>query len=131
MVGYQDGRRKVLWVGVDRVAEEHDLDDWYAQHHAEGDAVALELQEFLQHDAPPARHREHHGFGPKLSTDCSVRWMNTSSSPVAAGCTRLPVPAIASRNAASSAAASRPVTCSVDPKAATCSMPGRPRRRSA
>ena len=67
---------------------------------------------------------KHHGFGPKLSTDCSVRWMNTSSRPVAAGCDAVAGAGDGLAQRGFQRGGSRPVTCSAEPKAATCSTPG-------
>ena len=53
-----------------------------AEDHREGDALALELQEFLEHDTPEARERPAaHGVTLKLSCERDIRLMNTSSSP--------------------------------------------------
>ena len=45
--------------------------------HAERDAVAPQLKELLEDDAPPARYREHDAFGhddaPKLSFEWLIR----------------------------------------------------------
>ena len=64
--------RQVLRIGVDRVAEQHQLHDRNADDHAEGDAVAPQLQELLEHDAPPARERER-AFMARASRSCRLR----------------------------------------------------------
>jgi hypothetical protein len=58
LVADDDGGRQMLRVRVNRVAEERKLHDRQADDHAEGDAVAPQLQELLEHDAPPARDGE-------------------------------------------------------------------------
>src|SRR5205085_1794689 len=70
--------RQPLRVGVDGVAEEDQLQHRDADDHAEGQAVAPELDELLDDDAGPAGPGKHHWT---LSSALSIRWMNTSSSP--------------------------------------------------
>src|SRR6185369_8773263 len=125
LLGADDRGRQVLRLGVDRVAEEEELDDRDADDHPERDAVAPELQELLVDDSPPAVEREaSHRGAPSASAELAIRWMKTSSRPVSAGAIRLAVSAVARRSATSTAAASPPVTCNADPNAATCSTPG-------
>ncbi len=84
VVGEQHGGGQVARVGIDREAEEQHLDHRNAEHHREGEPVAAHLREFL-HDHRPKpplgkwNARAH--AGEKLSLDCSMRWMKTSSSP--------------------------------------------------
>ena len=40
-------RRQSLGIGIDRIAEQDELHERHAQHHAEGDAVAPHLDELL------------------------------------------------------------------------------------
>jgi hypothetical protein len=51
-------RRQVLGVGVDRVAKQHQLHDRHADHHREGQPVALELHQFLQEHRHDPRRRQ-------------------------------------------------------------------------
>ena len=80
--GSEHRRGQVLGIRVDGVAEQHQLDHRDADHHAEGEPIALELDEFLQNhgsDAPPetfADQRRHW----MLSLARFIRPMNTSSS---------------------------------------------------
>src|SRR5437762_14167725 len=48
----------MLGIGIDGEAEQRELNDRNADDHAEGQAVALQLDEFLADDAEPARDRE-------------------------------------------------------------------------
>ena len=50
-----DRRGHVLGVGVDGVSEQRQLHDGDADDHGEGEAVAPELEKFLEDDAPPPR----------------------------------------------------------------------------
>jgi hypothetical protein len=53
-IGHDDGGRQMLGIGIDRVAEKHQLHDRDADDHAEGQPVAFELDELLEQDAEPA-----------------------------------------------------------------------------
>ncbi len=79
-----DGRRHVLRIGVDREAEQHELEHRNADDHREREPVAPKLDEFLADDAPPPRPGEDsvHGSSPaRASLAPRIRWMNTSSRP--------------------------------------------------
>ena len=110
VVGDDQRGRHVLGIGVDRVAEQRELDDRDADDHPERHAVAAELQELLGDHRPPAlRTRRRRSFAwrlgasPKLSVAPCIRWMNTSSSPVPTGCDARSAPrAVASRSDRSS-----------------------------
>ena len=52
VVGDAHGGGQVTRVGVDREAEEHELHERHAEHHAEGEPVAAHLHEFLDDDGP-------------------------------------------------------------------------------
>ena len=54
-IGAQDGRGQMLRIGIDGESEQDQLDDGNADDHAEGQAIALELDELLADDAEPAR----------------------------------------------------------------------------
>ena len=80
--------RQVLRVGVDGVAEQHQLHERDEDHRREGDAVAPELDQLLDEDAQmrvdEARRAATPVIGapvmPKLSFDRLIRSMKTSSS---------------------------------------------------
>jgi hypothetical protein len=57
-VGAQHRGRQPLGVGIDRVAEEDELQHRDADDHAEGEPVAPELDELLDDDPEPALQRE-------------------------------------------------------------------------
>src|SRR6185436_16067636 len=57
VVGREHRSWQVLRVGVDGEAEQNQLQHRNTDDHAEGEPVALELDELLQHDADPARQR--------------------------------------------------------------------------
>src|SRR5215217_6757830 len=129
----QHGRRQMARIGVDRVAEQQQLDQRDHDNHRKRDAVTLELDEFLDQHRPgaapkaigarPARFAHLHGHW-KLSRDRTIRSMKTSSSD---GSERFQWTAASWRKgtiAASSAAASRPDTCRLVPNGATMSTPG-------
>ena len=58
MIGEQHRGRQMARVGVDREAEERELDERNAEHHGEGQPVAPHLREFFHHDADEAREGE-------------------------------------------------------------------------
>jgi hypothetical protein len=82
-VGEQHGRGQVLGVGVDRVAEQDELQQRDPDHHPEGHAVAEHLDELLDDHRAEAAGGEDlaRAHGEKLSLARSIRWMKTSSSP--------------------------------------------------
>src|SRR6185312_7708085 len=130
-VGDDESRGHVAWIGVDRVAEKRQLHDGYANDHCERDAVTAQLQELLQHDAPPAPQREaRDSVARDGRSHCAalralrIMWMNTSSMLVSMRATRAPRPATASVSVRSSPWPAAPVTCSASPNAATSSTPG-------
>src|SRR6185436_20410030 len=125
-VDVEQHRRQALRIGVDRESEQHQLDDRDADDHAEREPVALQLDELLADDAEPARERKKvgHGAGTAASSaGCAarlcIRWMNTSSRPGSIRCHVRPGSLLNGARAASSVAASVPVTCSSEPNAAT------------
>src|SRR5207244_2540690 len=122
-IGREHRGRQALRVGVDRVAEEDELQHRDADDHAEGQAVALELDELLDDDPDPARPREAHCSS---ACTCSIRWMKTSSSPAFDLRQRSSASSLNSAIARSSSASFSPVTCSVLPKAVTCATPALP-----
>jgi hypothetical protein len=81
-VDHDHGGGQVFRVGIDRKAEEQQLDDRDADDHSEGQSVALELDELLEQDADPAREREawHASQPANGSSACCMRWMKASSS---------------------------------------------------
>src|SRR5260370_2215401 len=130
--------RQVARRGVDGVAEQQELHHRDHHDHRERDAVALELDEFLDHHriaAPPepeprlpvaaviACMADAHW---KLSFERVISSMNTSSSEGALGCQCNPGRSRYGAIAASSAAVSRPDTCRLAPNGATMSTPGWP-----
>jgi hypothetical protein len=58
LAGDHDGRRQVPGLRVDGVSEQQELHDGDADDHPEGDSIAPELHELLQHDGPPAVPRK-------------------------------------------------------------------------
>src|SRR6185295_13862395 len=105
----------------------HQLQHRDADDHAEGEPVALQLDELLDDDADPARPGKIHYAA---STLLVMRWMNTSSRLGRALSQRIFPSFLKTAMACSSAAASSPVTCSVLPNAVTCDTPGCPFRRA-
>src|SRR5690606_27324998 len=126
----QQSRRKLLGVVVDRVAEEDELDQRHSQHHAEGQAVAAHLGEFLQEqrlepgegEEGMARCAAHS----MLSFEAPMNWMNTSSRLVWPCSTVVSGRSPSGRTVSASASRSAPTTCSVVPNGATWSTPGLP-----
>jgi hypothetical protein len=57
-IGREHRGRQALGIGIDGVAEEDELQHGNADDHAEGEAVALELDELFHDDAEPALPRE-------------------------------------------------------------------------
>ncbi len=80
-VGGKNRGGKVLRIGVDRKAEEHELHQRDADHHAEGHAVALHLDKLLDDDRPKSMERKTVRAHEKLSLDSPMRPMKTSSKP--------------------------------------------------
>ena len=64
VVAELDERRQVVRIGIDREAEEEELDQRQADHHAEGDAVAPHLDELLVEHRAEAPEREARGSRP-------------------------------------------------------------------
>ena len=141
-VGDQRGRRQVLRIGVDREPEQDQLDHRNADDHAEGQPVALELDEFLADDAEPAREREpavvHRtlscclgphvascGLSSSLRVDFAHQVDEHVLEPGWTSRHSRPGSALNGASAASSRARSDPVTCSAVPNAATCSTAGK------
>jgi hypothetical protein len=58
LVGGAQGGRQVPGVGIDGETEEDELEQRNADHHQEGHAVALHLDEFLEDDGPEAVEAE-------------------------------------------------------------------------
>src|SRR5260370_30295750 len=68
-------------VGVDGIAEQHELDDRHAHHHREGQAVPERLDELLQQERAEARGGEAgHALFSCSGTATVIVWMKTSSS---------------------------------------------------
>ena len=120
--------RQVLGVGVDRVAEQQELDDRDAEDHRVGEPVADELDELLR-SAPRGCARARG----RVMRRCSRRRrlcahqldedvLEASARPRSSGTGSRRKGAIA----ASSAVRSVPLTCSAGPKGATISTPGLP-----
>src|SRR5438128_8626986 len=103
-----------MGIGVDRVTEKHELDDRDAHDHAEGEAIALELNDLLGYDAQPPRKGKDvvHAMAAGASLALRMRWMNTSSSPGSTSRHVRPGSAISGASAAFSRARLEPVTCS-------------------
>src|SRR3982750_345666 len=122
----------MLGIGVDRIAEQQQLDDRDANDHRVGEAGADELGELLREDRHDARERQAHhaacrAFWPAAPR---IRWMNTSSR---LGGTSLQRHGSLRKGsiAASSLARLVPLTWSAAPKGATMSTPGLPVRSRA
>jgi hypothetical protein len=78
-IGEQERGRQVLGIGVDRVAEQGQLEQRHRDQHGKGQPVAPHLDEFLDQDRPetaPGQARAVHDTG--TSARWSV-WMKTSS----------------------------------------------------
>src|SRR5690606_37255522 len=117
-------------VGVECEADEHELEERNAEHHREGDAVAPHLDHLLgEHRGKPSEGQE--PVHARVSCALPMSWMNTSSRLVSVVLMRQPVSSATFVAEARRAAASRPTTCSVVPKGATCSTPGAPFRSAA
>ena len=85
------GRR--LRVGVDGVAEQHQLHHRHADHHREGEPVAAQLHEFLREHGEEAVQGEHGAQWPRRRVASSrppMRWMKTSSRPGATSRSSMP-----------------------------------------
>jgi len=54
----EEGGGQVLWIGIDRVAEEHELHHGHAEHHRESQPVAPHLNEFLADHRAETKERE-------------------------------------------------------------------------
>ena len=87
----QHRRRQVPGIGVNGVAEQQKLHEWDHDDHREGNAVALELDELLDHHRPSAapepvrgaaarRTGGEQGAHSRLSLARPMRSMKTSSS---------------------------------------------------
>ena len=74
VVGHDHRGGHLLRIGVDGVAEQRQLHDGNADDHAESDAVAAQLQEFLAHHAPPARPRKTPFADCHAGLQLSVEW---------------------------------------------------------
>src|SRR5690606_27960685 len=73
-----DERRQMSWIGVDRKAEQEQLNQRQSDHHPKGDAVPPHLDKFLVQDRskPPQRERAHAATGAsvaKLSRAPAIR----------------------------------------------------------
>ena len=121
--------RQAARLGVDGIAEQHELHQRDGDDGGEGDAVAAKLHELLaDHGADPPPEAAADEIGERahdtLSLACAISPMNTSSSEASIG---FHVSFGSSRwgaMAASSAARSRPDTCRLVPNGATLSTPG-------
>src|SRR6185436_1666499 len=120
---HQHRCRQVARLGVDGVAEQHELHQRHSDHGRERDAVAAQLQEFLEDhraDAAPEVPQavvEHPHW--KLSLARLIRSMNTSSSD-GSDASQSSVGSLRyGAMAPSSFALSRAETCSFTPKGVT------------
>jgi hypothetical protein len=77
---HQHRGRQVARLGVDRIAEQQELDDRQQQHQRIGDAVAGELLELLDHHRGDAACGRAGAIHAKLSSAWPISWMKTSSS---------------------------------------------------
>lgn len=64
LIADHDGGAQVLWISVDREAEQRELNDRQADDHAECDAVPAQLDELLEDNAPPALNGKKSGKEP-------------------------------------------------------------------
>ena len=78
--------RQIARVCIDGIAEQEELHDGNADHHAEGQAVAQHLDEFLAQNGENAREAIHR----KLSSAPVISQIKASSSPVFAAVTVRP-----------------------------------------
>src|SRR5262245_64979034 len=124
--------------GVDGIAEQQELHHRDHHDHGKRHAVATELDELLHHHRVGAPPESEAGFADllarlgcckrhahwKLSFERLISSMKTSSSDGSDFCQCSPLWSRQSAIVASSAASSRPETCSEVPNGATMSMPG-------
>src|SRR5581483_7515850 len=136
----QHGGRQIVRCGVDGVTEQQKLHHGDHHDHRKRDPVAAELDELLDHhgkatppeaEGPlpclftPVVRRNRHAHW-KLSFERPISSMKTSSSDGSECCQWRPCLSRQGAMADSSAALSRPETCSEVPNGATMSMPSAP-----
>src|SRR5207237_1798390 len=123
LVGQKHGGGQMSRVGINREAEQGQLNQWNAKHHGEGETVAPHLREFFRNDAAQALERKFVRSFHAADLSCSIKLMKASSKLGGICCQSYG----SCRNGAmarSSAAASLLLTCKELPKATACCTPG-------